>query len=155
VPGYARRRDRSPARKDGGSDAGFHVAHTAPENPAVADDAGEGVHGPPVSGGNDVDVAVQMDQRSSAGAAPRSDHVQPRVCARVLGTSVRRDELDVVAVTRHEIAQESRAGLVFLAGGIHRRNPDEVHGQRDDLLRRPIDFSGHPLNQIRVHRAIL
>ena len=56
----------APDRLDGEQrrgDAGLHVARAASPDPAVADLAAERIDGPAVARGDDVEVAVQVDER--------------------------------------------------------------------------------------------
>ena len=55
-------------REDRRGDPRFHVARSAAVDPAVADDAGERIDRPALSGGHDVEMAVQMDERPRARA---------------------------------------------------------------------------------------
>ena len=71
--------------EDGRRDARLHVARPAPVDPAVAHEAAERVHGPPVSGRDDVEVAVEVDEGASprrrGGCPPRSRGGGAAVCS--------------------------------------------------------------------------
>ena len=80
-----------------------------PQIRPVAHLAAERIDGPAGAGGDDVEVAVQVDERAQRSSAPGADDVEARVRAGVLGPPFRRVVLDVEAARRERVADEARA----------------------------------------------
>src|SRR5579864_5499435 len=153
----ARQHDACPLDGFGGKhrrgDAGLHVAHAAPENLAVPYDAAERVDRPSVTRGNDVDVAVEVDDGPRP-AAPRSDRVHTWMPDRMLRAALCGDVLDVEpAQLFQEIAEKMRARFVVLAGRVHRGYPDETRREGDDFVRGPIDLGNNPIDLVDARHA--
>ena len=102
---HAGARDRF-RRVDGRGEARFHVAHASPEDPAITHHAGEWIERPPVAGRHDIDVPVQVHDRSAA-APTRRDDVHAGVTGGVLGPAVGDDVLDVELALPQVIRRES------------------------------------------------
>ena len=64
-------------------DARLHVARAAAVDAAVAHDAAERIDGPALAGGDDVEVAVEVDERPRAPRPRRRPTTLTRGCARV------------------------------------------------------------------------
>ena len=122
---HARARDRF-RRVHGRGEPRFHVAHAAAEDPAVTHHAGEWIERPPIAGRHDIDVPVQVDDRSAAAPA-RGDDVDAGVTGRMLGPAVGDDVLDVEPALPQVIAEKAGARLVLVARWIDCRNPHEIH----------------------------
>jgi hypothetical protein len=132
-------------RKDGGRDAGFHVADTAADDAAVAKHTGKRIHRPAIARRHDIDMSVQMDD--GPGAAPaRADDVDAWVAGRVLGAALSRDVLDFETAARQAIAEKPRADFVVLSGGVDGRDAHQRLCELDDLVRRAIDFRDDPID---------
>ena len=75
-----------------------------------------------------------MHDRPIAPPAPRSDDVDARVGAGVLGTSLSRVIFDLEPTGAERRANQSCAVVVQLAWGVHRRNADHVRREGNRLV---------------------
>ena len=119
-------------RVDRRRDPGLHVARAAAVEPAVADDAGEGLDAPAVARRHHVEVPVQVEAGPGAVALEDAEDVRPRVAGRVLGASLRREDAHREAAANELVADRLRCVGVGFAGWVHGGNPHErrreIHG---------------------------
>jgi hypothetical protein len=136
------------AGMDRGRDARLHVAGPAAPDLAVADGAAERVHRPAGAGRHDVDVAVQVYDRTRAAPPPRPHHVHPRVRGRVLWPALGGVVLHLEAAAAEARAQQASAVRVELPGRIHRGDADQLGGEFHHLVGEGVDFPQHATAQI-------
>ena len=135
---HARARDRF-SREHRRRDTGLHVADAAAVDLPVPHETTERIDRPAFARRDDIDVAVEVNDRSRA-SAPGADDIHARIPRRVLGPSFGGDVLDVELAPLQEPAEEIGARAVVVAGRIDRRNADEIDGERDDFVRCAVDF---------------
>jgi hypothetical protein len=58
-------------------------------------------------------------------------------------------------VPLEEVAEEMRAGVVLLAGGIDGGNAHQIGGELDHLVGCAVDFRRHAIDKGGAHDAIL
>ena len=95
--------------EDRGGKARLHIARSATPDPAVAHLAAKRIDRPAVAGRHDIEVAVEMHDRPIAPPPPRSDDVDARVGAGVLGTSLSRVVFDLEPTGAQRRANQSCA----------------------------------------------
>src|SRR5205807_7930972 len=135
-----------------GGDSGFHVAHAAAVDASVAHDTAERLDRPSIAGGHDVEVAVQVHDRTWT-SAPRADDVHARVRGCVLRPSVGGDVLDLEPAPRQLVADRVRAHVVRVAGRIDRGNAHEIGREGHNLVGGAIDFGKDAVGvSSRTHR---
>src|SRR5439155_16851706 len=106
----ARAADRF-GREHGGRDARLHVARPAPEDLSVAQQRAKRFDRPAVACGHDIDVAVEVYDRSSA-AASRTYDVHSGIAGGVFRATIGDDVLDVETTAAQMVADEMGAGVI-------------------------------------------
>ncbi len=131
-------------------DPGLHVRGAAAVDSPVANDPAERVHGPSVARGNDVEMAVQMDERTLAPAAAETDHVHARMRVGVLRIALGDEIVDLEAKALELPSERFRGLSIGVSRRVDARDPDQLRGEVDDLVPGALDFaadrfSSHPM----------
>src|SRR5581483_2666129 len=131
----------------------LHVADAAAVDPSVADHARERIDGPPVARRNHVGVAVEVNDRTTRRSAARAHHVHAWKARGMLGPAVGDDEVDVEAGPLQPVADQPGGRFVRLPRRVDGRYPDQIDGERDDLVGRAIDLGDHAVDDSAAHRS--
>src|SRR5581483_11070996 len=100
---------------DGRGDPRFHVTRSAAEDLAVLDAPGERIDRPPGARRDDVEVAVEVNERPFAASAAMTDDVDARMFLRVLRPAFGGEVVHVESARREAPADELRAFRVAVA----------------------------------------
>ena len=121
-------------REERGRDAPLHVARPASPDRPVAHLSGKRIRGPAASGGDHVEVTVQMQ---APAAAPQPAHdVLPGVALRTRGTRLPGGvvELHLEAGAGQPLADKCGALRIVLSGRVHGGDPDQLAAEGGDLV---------------------
>ena len=100
-------------------------------------------------------MAIEVQGRPCAAAAPHADDVDSRVTGRVLGQAVRGVVFDVESTLLQAVADEARALFVCLTRRIDCGDADQIGGEPDDFVRGIVDRGQHAIDVRRVRHAAI
>src|SRR4029453_11922840 len=104
--------------------------------------------GPALARGDDVEVAVQVDEGVHRPSPAGADDVDARMLRRVLLASFRGVVLDLEVILREPFADEPGAVLVRLAGRIDGWDADQLGRERPGLVARLLDLGEYPIRHV-------
>ena len=138
---------------DGSGKPSLHVASAAAVDLTVLHHGGKWIHGPARAGLHDVDMAVEMHARSGRAAVAPRDDIEARVAIAISRSPLRAHVVEGESARLQTPPDELGAGLITLAGRIHRRKSDQRTSQFDEFVAPLIDGFEQRLGEIARHRG--
>ena len=125
--------DEAPGSDDGRSQATLHVAGTAAIDAAVPDHAGERIHRPVLTGGNDIRVRIEMHAVTGRAALMTRNEIPAWVAVAVTQCTFGAYPLDGEACGPQPVIQQVAYSRIAITRRVDGGQADQLAGQLDQL----------------------